>query len=109
MSPARRGTGIEGLRRGAGLDARMAEVQASVDEASAQLDEIGAPPARPRPEKPVRFTLDLDRARHQDLKRYALSIETDASRVVRALLDELAGDPGLAARVQARIWNSGAV
>jgi hypothetical protein len=30
---------------------------------------------RPRPEKPVRFTLDLDRDHHRFLKHYATDIE----------------------------------
>jgi hypothetical protein len=63
-------------------------------------------PARPRPEKPVRFTLDLDRDRHQFLKQYALRLETDASRVVRALLDQLRADDALADRVRERVWES---
>lgn len=63
------------------------------------------PERRPRPEKPVRFTLDLDRAHHQFLKKYTSDIEArGASQVMRALLDELRDDPQLAARVRDRIW-----
>ena len=59
---------------------------------------------RPRPPKPVRFTLDLNREQHHFLKRFALDSDADASAVVRALLTRLQDDPELARQVQASIW-----
>lgn len=59
---------------------------------------------RPRPPKPVRFTLDLNREQHHFLKRFALDADTDASAVVRALLTRLQDDSGLARQVQAIVW-----
>jgi len=100
MNAARgRPSGVAGLKRGmaAGVPAD-ARVQPAT--------ELPADtPRRPRPEKPVRFTLDLDRAHHQFLKEYAVQAEArGAAEVMRALLDELRDDPELAARVRTRIW-----
>lgn len=99
MSAARsRPSGVAGLKRGMAAAAPPADLRAD-------LPESAAPERRPRPEKPVRFTLDLDRDRHQFLKRYTGDIEVrGAAEVLRALLDELRDDPQLAARVRDRIW-----
>ena len=64
-----------------------------------------APSVRPRPDKPVRFTLDLTPDMHRFLKRFALEIEVDAARVMRALLTELRSDAQLAERVRTQAWN----
>ena len=64
-----------------------------------------APSVRPRPDKPVRFTLDLTPDMHRFLKRFALEIEVDAARVMRALLIELRSDAQLAERVRTQAWN----
>jgi hypothetical protein len=96
MSPTKRGTGIEGIRRGVG--------QAPGPVPGTAVPEPVQVLQRPRREKPVRFTLDLDRDRHQFLKQYATGIEADASEVVRALLDQLRADDVLADRVRARVW-----
>lgn len=99
MSPTRTGTaGVAGLRRGAGTTP-AAEVPAETEPPA-----VPAPQLPPRPEKPVRFTLDLDREHHQFLKTYAVQVGADASKVMRALLDELREGPNLSARVQSRLW-----
>ena len=96
MSPTQRPSTIAGLHR-AVTPAPATEPVPPVTDA----------PRRPRPEKPVRFTLDLDRARHKFLKNYATEIEArGASEIMRAMLDELRDDPELAARVRDRIWRA---
>jgi predicted GIY-YIG superfamily endonuclease len=61
---------------------------------------------QPRPEKPVRMTLDLTSAQHLALRTFVASAGAggSAANVLRALLDELQADPELATRVCARIW-----
>lgn len=51
----------------------------------------------------VRITVDLDPARHRALKLYALDQRVQASRVIRALLDLLAGDAEVARQVARRL------
>ncbi len=63
-----------------------------------------APVLPPRPEKPIRFTLDLQRHQHRFLKQFAMEAEIDAARVMRTLLDQLRDDPELAQRVRADAW-----
>lgn len=60
---------------------------------------------RPRPAKPIRFTLDLAADLHRFLKRFAADAEVDAARVMRVLLTQLRDDPELAARVRAKVWD----
>jgi len=98
VSGVRRASTVAGLRAAA---AGGAPLTRAIEE--------GNPPSRelpPRPAKPIRFTLDLDRDDHQMLKRFAVSIEADASQVMRALLDQLRDDPDLARRVREAIWQS---
>ena len=97
---------VQGLRRGVGAAApeigrASADLPPEIQQSMPDL-----PPRRPRPAKPekIRFTLDLDQARHSFLKQFALHRDANASEVVRALLDELQEDPDLAIRVRARIW-----
>jgi hypothetical protein len=98
MSPTRKASSVAGLRRGV-----AAPPGAPAAASSAEVPQRRPRPARPRP---VRFTLDLDPPRHQYLKDYATRIEADAAEVMRALLDELRDDDGLADRVRARIWQA---
>jgi hypothetical protein len=102
MSPMSRASKVDALKRGvAAPKAPAAEAGMSAPAATIPV------PQRPRPEKPVRFTLDLDRERHRFLKGYAAEIEADgAAEVMRALLDELRDDPQLADKVRARIWQA---
>jgi len=46
--------------------------------------------------KPVRITIDLDPRQHKELKQFAIDNDLRSSQIVRALLDELVGDPILA-------------
>lgn len=98
MSPTKRASSVAGLRRG------MAAPPAAVEAEAAPAPVPAASQMRPRPEKPVRFTVDLDPGLHLYLREYATSFSTKASVIVRELLAELRDDPELAARVQARIW-----
>lgn len=90
---------VSGLRRGVG--AVQAEPATPPGNPYLEADQRNA---RPRSEKPVRFTLDLDRDRHSYLKEYAAQIEANASEVIRELLDEMRADDDLRARIRARIW-----
>jgi predicted GIY-YIG superfamily endonuclease len=85
-------------------EAESAEVAAIMDERPKY--NVAATVRLPRPEKPIRFTLDLDPARHLALRQFVATSGAGgrASDVLRALLDELDEDPDLAARVRARIW-----
>lgn len=100
MSPMSRPSKVDALKRGVGaVPAAPAGHAVELPEAATEA------PKRPRPEKPVRFTLDLDRDHHRFLKSYAAEIEAKgAAEVMRALLDELRDDPELAVRVRARVW-----
>jgi hypothetical protein len=94
MSPTKRPSSVTGLRKGIGT-----VPAAAVPEDHSRVNDLP-----PRPEKPIRYTLDLDRERHRYLKEYALQIEANASEVVRELLDELRHDPHLSALIRDRIW-----
>jgi len=100
MSPTKRPSAVSGLQRG--LGASQAEPAASPPSGEA------SPPRRPRPEKPVRFTLDLDQERHAFLKQFALECGAGVggSQVLRALIDELREGSNLPVRVRARIWGA---
>lgn len=115
MSPMKRASTVDGLKRGmrtaaAAAPAEPPVLQVRSDESIGRPEDIGrlVPPSqRPKPPKPTRFTLDLDADRHRFLKTYAAEIEAKgASEVMRALLDELHDDPGLADRVRARVWGA---
>jgi hypothetical protein len=59
MSPMSRASKFDGLRRAVAVP-----VTAEKPSESEDYKAPGEAPRRPRPEKPVRFTLDLDRAHH---------------------------------------------
>lgn len=103
MSATKRPSAVSGLRRGVGTSQAEAG-QATPPNPYLEADLRNAPPDRPP--KPVRFTLDLDQDRHAFLKGFALECGAGVggAQVLRALLDELAEGPNLAARVKARIW-----
>lgn len=56
--------------------------------------------AKPRTK---RITVDLPISEHRFLRDYAYDHDADGMRVVRALLGELAEDPELSYRIQARL------
>jgi len=104
MSATKRPGAVDGLRRGVGT-----VPQVRSDDSIGRQEDIGTlapagPP--PRPEKPVRFTLDLDQDRHGFLKAFALECGAGVggAQVMRALLDELREGANLPMRVKARIW-----
>lgn len=51
----------------------------------------------------VRVTVDLPKERHRFLRIFAAESDCDGMSVMRALLDELAGDEELAGRVKERL------
>lgn len=59
-----------------------------------------------RPEKPVRITVDLDPEMHRFLKGFAFEREAKGTEVVRALLEMLRQDPGLAEELDRRLDGS---
>lgn len=66
----------------------------------AKASSENSPPRRP---KRVRITVDLEREDHRALRLWVAEEETDAQRVIRALLGELFRDPKLAARVRGQV------
>ena len=101
MSPTGKASAVRSGLRSAVTSSAAPESVTAADALPAAVP----PSQRPKPPKPVRFTLDLDADRHRFLKGYADEIEAKgASQVMRALLDELQADPELAARVRTRVW-----
>jgi hypothetical protein len=96
MSPTRKPSAVTGLRKGLGTSTAPTDRNHGSD-----LPPVPLLP--PRPEKPVRFTLDLGQADHQFLKQWAVHRGATASKVMRTLLAELRDDPELAIRVRAAI------
>ncbi len=94
MSPTKKASSVPGLRNALAAGGPAPQVAENVGET------INLPP---RPPKPVRFTLDLVREQHRFLKDFALDADVEASRVMRALLDELRDNPTLAVRVRAAV------
>ncbi len=123
MSATKRPTAVTGLRRGVGTVpqvrsdesiGRQEDIGSLVpgwhgknvsDMTEAEMQAMaGATPAGPppRPEKPVRFTLDLDQAQHTFLKTWAAHRGVGGAQVMRALLQELEDNPDLAVRIRTR-------
>jgi hypothetical protein len=63
-------------------------------------------PARSKPERLVRVSVDVPRSRHKFLRDFAYEAETDGMSVMRALLFEMADDPTLQRRVRERLANT---
>ena len=74
MSPTSRPSKVSGLRRGIGTVPKPDDAE-STQATPTEQAAISELLMRPRPEKPVRFTLDLDRDRHRYLKEYAAQID----------------------------------
>lgn len=93
------------LGRG-GANARQRSLQCGsrqvqeTDEASAGG---GAPAKAAKRGGTKRITVDLPRDEHKFLRDYAYDNDADGMRVMRALLLELAEDPGLSERVARRL------
>jgi hypothetical protein len=64
-------------------------------------------PSRRRGGQRVRITVDLDREVHRGLRLFAVEADTDASEVVRLLLDRLLRDPAFAEQVRAELETPG--
>jgi hypothetical protein len=110
MSPTKRASGVPGLR--AAIQAAPpvppapTGVASSADPAAPVREDpphLAGP--RPRPPKPIRFTLDLAPDEHRFLKRFAMDAEVNASVIIRVLLGQLRDDPDLAARVRSAAWS----
>jgi predicted GIY-YIG superfamily endonuclease len=88
--------------------AESAETAAIMNEQPRHNQAQAKPLRRPRPEKPFRFTLDLDHDDHQFLREFVASAGAggSAAQVMRALLAELRADPGLADRIRSRLWQA---
>lgn len=56
-----------------------------------------------RREGTKRITVDLPRDEHKFLRDFAYDADSDGMRVVRALLNEMHDNPGLAARIRDRL------
>jgi hypothetical protein len=96
MNPTKKPSAVSGLRRGIATTPRIRS-----DDSIGRQEDIGRL-VPPRPEKPVRFTLDLDQAQHTFLKTWAAHRGVGGAQVMRALLQELEDDPGLAIRIRDR-------
>jgi hypothetical protein len=92
-------------RPGAATGLQQAMAAAPAIPAPAPAPAQPGPQLPPREPKPIRFTLDLDRPRHQFLALFAAQAELNAAQVMRAVLDELQADPSLADRVRDRAWH----
>lgn len=83
------------------VEAARTENQASTKESVARSGARGR-----GAERKVRVSVDLPRSEHKYLRDFAYDAEADAMSVMRALLEEMAEDETLAARVQERLAES---
>lgn len=107
MTP-RKPSAVQGLRRGVGsvqADSLSKTTVKNSPQRGRDLTPEFDSERPPRPEKPVRFTLDLDQERHAFLKTFALECGagTGGAAVMRALLDELRDSTTLGMKVRARL------
>lgn len=63
-------------------------------------------PAAGGDDKPRRITVDLNTERHRVLRDFAFNERVKGTEVLRGLLDELAEDQALAARLRERLENT---
>jgi hypothetical protein len=102
MSPVKRPSAVTGLQKAVAIP------RVRSDESIGRPEDIGTlvPKQPPRPEKPVRFTLDLDQEHHRFLKEFAVQCGPGVSgaQVLRTLLDELMEGPPRTDQVATRIW-----
>jgi hypothetical protein len=106
-------------RRPSNYAARLGRVVTKTQPAGAEpehqeQEQPMSPPATATPEAPtrpsrrrggqrVRITVDLDRDMHRGLRLFAVEADTDASEVVRLLIDRLLRDPGFAEQVRGEL------
>ena len=96
------------------LAARMRQVATRTRPGAAAAEATSTPPPqppqaptrRPRPAR-VRFTVDLDRDLHRQLRLLALDMGTDATEIVRTLLAKLFADPALLQELQDELGAGG--
>jgi hypothetical protein len=106
VSPTKRASTVANLRNAVAAGGPQAATLPApvVPEAAASAESGNRPGPPPRPPKPIRFTLDLNKDRHTLLKRFAADAEVDCSTVMRILLDHLHSDEQLAQRVREAAW-----
>jgi hypothetical protein len=83
----------------AGAEPEHQEQEQPMSPPTAATPEAPARSSRRRGGQRVRITVDLDREVHRGLRLFAVEADTDASEVVRLLLDRLLRDPGFAEQV----------
>jgi hypothetical protein len=97
VTTRRRPSGIEGIRRGAGM---VSARPGATAERSPALAEVPI-----RPEKPVRITLDLSPAVHRALRDFAADTGpgVSAAETLRAMIAVTVADKGVSAEVREQI------
>ena len=88
---------------GAGAEPEHQEQEQPMSPPTTATPETRVRPPRRRGGQRVRITVDLDREVHRGLRLFAVEADTDASEVVRLLLDRLLRDPGFAEQVRSEL------